>query len=80
MLVTKSYQLLQIDPEYGVELAILSAVSGDGSSERICENAFDLLPTEKNPRTPESVMVSLEKLEHSNAFRLACGTGQCKVK
>ncbi len=79
LLVTKSYQLLQIDPEYGVELAILAAVSGDGSSERICESAFDLLPTEQNPKTPESVMVSLEKLVHSNAFCLACATGQSKV-
>ena len=75
LLVTKSYQLLQIDPEYGVELAILSAVSGDGSSERICQSAFDLLPTEQSPTTPESVMVSLEKLVHSNAICLASATG-----
>ena len=80
LLVTKSYQLLQIDPEHGVELAILASVSGEGSSARICESAFDLLPSEKNPRTPESVMVSLEKLVHSNAFCLACATGQSKVK
>ncbi len=35
VIVTKRKQLLQIDEEYGVELDNITAVSGDGSSERI---------------------------------------------
>jgi hypothetical protein len=80
VVATKSYQLLQVDPEYGVELAILSSVAGESSTSRVIELAKACLPSLTQQMSPEQCVISLTKVSCTNGFRLANSNGQSHVK
>jgi hypothetical protein len=80
LVATKSYQLLQVDPEYGVELAIISSVAGESSTSRLIELAKNCLPSATQHITPEQCIISLTKISCTNGFRLANSNGQSHVK
>ena len=71
--------LMHTDSDFGLELGILSEVTGARSEQRLLEKILSVLPTKDQDRTLEQAAQSLNGLVATAAYKLSTRGSQGKV-
>jgi hypothetical protein len=68
------------DREFGVELALLQSVFGDGAKTRLKQKLLDAMWSQASPKKPSESLQILEKALHTAEYKLASESYQGKFK
>jgi hypothetical protein len=77
-LKAKRAHWLVMDPDFGLELAMIETLCGEGSESRLAATMLDLFPTAKQVVSLEEVCQKLHSLPGLIIYKMACRAAQAK--